>query len=312
MRTFQGTQHHVIGMDRNPSDFTDHVGSIENRAFVAQHMPGVDVVIHTATLHKPHIATHSRQEFLDTNVTGTLNLLEESIRSEVKAFVFTSTTSTFGDALIPEKPEAPSVWVTEKLTPIPKNIYGATKIAAEDLCQLFHRNHGLPCLILRTSRFFPEADDRKNIRGAYQDENLKLNEFLHRRVDIEDVVTAHLLAMNKASEIGFGRYIISATTPFSPADLSELRRDAPSVLRRAVPEHEQLFADLGWQMFPTIDRVYVNDLARQQLGWEPEHDFRAVLSRVQTGKHPLSPLASLIGRKMYHSETFDDKPYPVE
>jgi hypothetical protein len=43
-----------------------------------------------------------------------------------------------------------------------------------------------------------------------------MNEFLYRRADIEDVVTAHLRALAKARSIGFGRYIISATTPFTP------------------------------------------------------------------------------------------------
>ncbi len=58
-------------------------------------MRGVTHVLHAATLHKPHVATHSRQEFVDTNVTGTLNLLEAAVANEVRSFVFTSTTSTF-------------------------------------------------------------------------------------------------------------------------------------------------------------------------------------------------------------------------
>jgi UDP-glucose 4-epimerase len=41
-------------------------------------MAGVHAVIHTAALHKPHIATYTRQDFVDTNITGTLNLLEEA------------------------------------------------------------------------------------------------------------------------------------------------------------------------------------------------------------------------------------------
>ncbi|NIP22337.1 MAG: NAD(P)-dependent oxidoreductase, partial [Phycisphaerae bacterium] len=53
-----------------------------------------DAVIHTATLHKPHVGTHSRQEFVDTNISGTLNLLEEASASGCKAFIYTSTTST--------------------------------------------------------------------------------------------------------------------------------------------------------------------------------------------------------------------------
>src|SRR5260370_4761450 len=163
---------------------TQAVGSIADRSFVRNCMSGIGAVAHTATLHKPHVATHTMQAFVDTNVTGTLNLLEEASSAGVGAFVFTSTTSAFGLALTPP-PGAPAAWVTEDVRPVPKNIYGATKVAAEDLCDLFHRSHGLACLILRTSRFFPEEDDDPATRRAYDAGNVKVNEFLHRRVDLE-------------------------------------------------------------------------------------------------------------------------------
>jgi nucleoside-diphosphate-sugar epimerase len=201
-------------------------------------MKGADAVLHTATLHKPHVSTHSRQSFVDTNITGTLNLLEEAAAASVRAFVFTSTTSTFGGALTPPA-DAPAAWVTESVISIPKNIYGVTKIAAEDLCELFHRNYRLPCLVLRTSRFFPEEDDHQETRQAYQDGNIKANELLYRRVDLEDVVSAHLLAIEKAPSIGFDRYIISATTPFTPDHLFDLRVNAPLVVKRRFPDYEE-------------------------------------------------------------------------
>jgi nucleoside-diphosphate-sugar epimerase len=102
-----------------------------------------------------------------------------------------------GDALIPPN-GAPAAWITEEIIPVPKNIYGVTKAAAEDLCQLFHRNQRLTCIILRTSRFFPEPDDNKAARETFPDENLKVNEYLFRRVDLEDVVSAHLAAAERA------------------------------------------------------------------------------------------------------------------
>jgi nucleoside-diphosphate-sugar epimerase len=171
----------VVGLDMLRSDHTLYVGSIADRAFVRSCMDGVDAVIHTATLHKPHVGTHSKQDFVDTNITGTLNLLEEALAIGVRSFVFTSTTSTFGDAL--SKGES-ATWITEETVPIPKNIYGVTKVAAEDLCALFYRNHRLPCLVLKTSRFFPEEDDQKEVRQGYEDGNAKANEFLYRRVEL--------------------------------------------------------------------------------------------------------------------------------
>jgi nucleoside-diphosphate-sugar epimerase len=311
MRTLHHTNHEVVGLDMVGSRFTSRVGSIVDRAHVQRCMEGVDAVLHTATLHKPHVFTHSRQDFVDTNITGTLNLLEEAIAVGVGAFVFTSTTSAFGSALTPPA-GAPAAWVTEDVRPIPKNIYGTTKTAAEDLCELFHRRHGLACLILRTARFFPEEDDSKAMRQAYDDSNIKANEYLYRRVDVADVVRAHLRALEHAPAIGFGRYIISATTPFAPDDLGDLRTHAPLVVRRLVPDYEAEYARRGWKMFQSIDRVYVNARARQDLGWCPRYDFRYVLDRLRAAEDPRSPLARAVGSKGYHARQFAEGPYPVE
>jgi UDP-glucose 4-epimerase len=310
VRTLKGADHDVVGLDRLQSSHTTDVGSIVDRACVRRCLRGVRVVFHAATLHKPHVATHSRQEFVDTNVTGTLNLLEEAVAAGVRSLVFTSSTSVFGAALVPP-PGAPAVWVTEDLTPVPRNIYGVTKAAAEDLCQLFHRNHGLACIVLRISRFFPEEDDDQITRNSYVDENIKANEFLFRRVDLEDAVNAHVLAAERAASIGFRRYIISATTPFRPEDLPELRADAPSVVRRRAPTYAAEYERRGWRMFPSIERVYVNDRARNDLGWRPRYNFAAIIERLIAGQDARSPLARLVGAKRYHAEPFTTGPYPV-
>ena len=311
MRTLAGAGHDAIGIDIKASPFTRRAGSITDRAFVSRCMRGVEAVIHAATLHKPHVATHSRQDFIDTNITGTLNLLEEAHIARVRAFLFTSTTSAFGRALMPADGE-PAAWITEDVTPVPRNIYGVTKVAAEDLCEMFHRKARLPCLILRTSRFFAEPDDRKEIRDVYDDLNVKTNEFLYRRADIEDIVSAHFLALLRAATIGFGRYIISATTPFTRDDLSELRTNAPAVVTRRVPRYQEVYAARGWRMFPGIDRVYINDRARRDLGWQPKYDFAKILELLEQGTTPSSPLAQVVGAKGYHAQSFAEGPYPVE
>lgn len=311
VRTLKDLRHEVVGLDMVDSPFTTSVGSIVDRSFVRRCMSGMQTVFHAATLHKPHVATHSRQEFIDTNITGTLNLLEEAVSAGVQSFVYTSTTSVFGDALVPPI-GAPAAWVTEEVVPVPKNIYGVTKAAAEDICQVIHRKHKLPCIVLKTSRFFPEEDDDKEVREAYSDENAKANEYLYRRVDIEDVVSAHLLAVERAAEIGFRKYIISATTPFLPEDMGVLRANAVQVVRRRVPEYEALYESRGWKMFPGISRVYVNDRARKELGWQPKYNFKHILHRLKAEDDLRSPLAQAVGSKGYHSRTFQDGPYPVE
>ena len=195
---------------------------------------------------------------------------------------------------------------------MPKNIYGVTKAAAEDLCQLFARNHSLRAIVLRTSRFFPEEDDNRAIREAYADANVKANEFLYRRVDIEDVVSAHLLAADHAPSAGFAKYIISATTPSRATTSRNCAATCRLCVRRYVPDFEAEFARRGWTMISGIDRVYVNDRARAELGWQPRHDFRTLFARLQTGEDIRSPLAREVGSKGYHDRAFRDGPYPLE
>lgn len=310
MRTLRDRGRQARGIDIKPSPFTDMTGSIVDADFVRRAMTGITAVIHAATLHKPHVGTHGNQDFVDTNVTGTLVLLEQAVAAGARTFVFTSTTSAFGAALRPA-PGQPAAWVTEDVLPVARNIYGVTKTAAESVCELFARTMSLPVIVLRTSRFFPEDDDDADIRNRYSTENAQANELLYRRVDIEDVVDAHLLALDKAPAIGFGRYIVSATTPFTETDLADLRRCAPATVERLFPGMTALYAARGWTMFAQFDRVYVNALARRELGWSPKYDFSHVLDCLREGREWRSPLALAVGSKGYHDELFTDGPYPL-
>lgn len=312
VRLLQAQGRPVRGIDILESPFTHHVGSVADARFVNDAVAGCTALIHAATLHKPHVATHSWNDFIDVNLTGTSNLLEAAARHSLEAVVFTSTTSTFGHALVPSGPGEPAVWVTETLGERPKNIYGVTKTAAEGLCSLFHQRYAIPCIVLRTSRFFPEADDSAAVRAQFSDDNAKVNELLYRRVDLADAAMAHLRALERSAGIGFGMYIISATTPFSADDAPALGRDLPKLLAQRYPEFPELYRSLGWSMLPVLDRVYDNAAARAALGWEPLWDFQNALNRLAAGQSFRSDLAIAVGSKGYHpGQVFDDMPFPV-
>lgn len=101
-----------------------------------------------------------------------------------------------------------AVWIDESMAPLrPRNIYGVTKLAAEELCRLFNHLHRLPVLVLRTSRFFPEEDDMAHAI-VQSGENTKANEFLFRRLTVEDAAEAHVVALARARRR-------SASTPSS-------------------------------------------------------------------------------------------------
>lgn len=299
VRTLRRGGADAVGIDIAAGPATDIVGSIADCELVGAAMTGVTSVLHTATLHKPHVGSHTRADFIETNVGGTLALLEAAVTAGVTSFVYTSTTSAFGHALVGSDKAA---WITEDVAPVPKNIYGATKTAAEDIAHVVHQDSGLPVIVLRTSRFFPEQDDNDAVRNRYSDENAKANEYLYRRVDLADVVDAHLLAADRAPAIGWAMYVVSATTPFTPDDAAQLRTDPGAVVARYFPDQPDLYTAHGWSMFPTIDRVYVNTRARTELGWRPRYDYRHILDCLAGEADFRSPLAREIGAKGYHDE----------
>ncbi|MBN8807067.1 MAG: NAD(P)-dependent oxidoreductase [Sphingomonas sp.] len=271
----------VTGIDIAPGPDTHVVGSIADRALVERTVlsHGIDAVVHAGALHKPDIARYARQAFVDVNVTGTLNLLEEAAAVGVERFVFTSTTSLMiSQAIRDETADAP-VWLDEDSGPLePRNIYGVTKRAAEELCRLLHGETGMPVVVLRTARFFPEEDDTHRTLSG---ENMKANEFLHRRLTVEDCATAHVAALDAAPRVGFGTYIVSAPTPFARADAGALKADAAAVIERLFPDARELYARRGWSLPASVGRVYDASRIEREIGFRCAGDFAAVLAALR-------------------------------
>ncbi|KAK4034047.1 hypothetical protein C8A01DRAFT_49468 [Parachaetomium inaequale] len=300
-----------IGIDITPGPTTTYTGSITDTALLTSlfttHQPAH--VIHAATLHKPHVDSHTKNDFIQTNIAGTLALLEAATTtttctSTVKSFTFISTTSTFGSALSPA-PGQPAAWIDESVVPQPKNIYGVTKTAAEDVCRLVHKQTGLPVIVLRTSRFFPEEDDDAERRGAMDGENLKVLELAYRRVDIADVVAACVCAMEKGGkgEVVWGKYIVSAPAPFGKDEvtLRGLDEDAGMVFKGVVPGVAEVFEKKGWRLLERVDRVYDSGRAVRELGWRPEYTFEKAVERVGRGEEWRSELTLKVGKLGYHA-----------
>ena len=314
VRTLREQAHEVVALDILESPFTTEVGSIADRAFVRRCMAGVEAVLHAATLHKPHVATHSRQDFVDTNVTGTLNLLEEAAAAGVRSFVFTSTTSVFGDALVPP-PGAPAAWVTEDVRAGARRTSTASprrrpRICAS--CSTATRACPASCSGRRAS--FPRRTTTRSVRDAYADENVKANEYLYRRVDVRGRGRARICwRASMRRRIGFGRYIISATTPFSPDDLAGAARGRAAGGRAdACPDYEAEYARRGWTMFPSIDRVYVNERARARAGLAAALRLR-LRDRAPAPRARIPQPAGARRRRQGLSRgTFAEGPYPVD
>jgi UDP-glucose 4-epimerase len=260
-------RHRVTGVDRRAGPMTTTIVDIRDTTRIAALCRGIDAVVHTAALHVPDLASHGAADFQSVNVDATRRLLAACGEAGVRRFVYTSTTSLYGDSLLPA--DGAAVWVTESLPVRPRDVYDQTKLAAEEACRAA-TGAGLACVSLRMSRCFPE-DPR--LVALYR---------LYRGVDAQDVAQAHELALT-ADLPTFEIFNISAPPPFQATDCRALFADAGSLLVDHFPWVRAEFARRGWLLPQSIDRVYVVDKAIDQLGYRPVHDFCSLFSRQATG-----------------------------
>ncbi len=275
--------HDVVGLDVAAGAQTQVIGSVADAGLVDRVFAerGIEAVIHGGALHKPDIQRFSEADFIAVNVTGTLNLLRAAVGAGHTRFVMTSTTSLMISQSIRDERSSAAAWLDETAGPLePRNIYGVTKLAAEGLCRLYHLEHGLNCVVLRTARFFPEDDDT---HAHPSGDNLKANEFLHRRLTVEDAADAHVAAFERAASIGFGVFILSTPVPFDRTEARALKTDAPGVIGRHFPDAAALYARRGWTLPASIGRVYDSSLAERALGFRCRTDFGTVLQALRSG-----------------------------
>lgn len=256
--------YNIIGLDRISGEFTTHIGNLTDWATIKDLTKGVSTIIHTASLHAPHITTHTRENFIDNNIKGTLYLLEAAQLNGIKKLIYTSTTSLYGESMV--NPDQ-AVWITEEVSPIARDIYDITKLAAEALCKDFFDAARLQTMSLRVARFWDEPLDKKVFYRMF------------RGLDVRDVALAHKLAIDKDFD-KFEVFNISAQSIFDISDLVALRKNLYPLLQQRCPKIIDLFSKQNWVLPDNIDRVYVIEKAKKQLGFEPIYNIDKLIEEL--------------------------------
>ncbi len=246
----------ALGVDRVPASTTSQVLDLRDSNALRSLAQTADAIIHCAALHAPHVDRFHDRDFWAVNVDATKALFECSQPS--CPFVFTSTTSIYGHALVPE---GEAVWVDENLEPRPRDIYDETKRAAELFLASVADERSVTSL--RMSRCFPEPEREMALYRLY------------RGVALRDVVQAHLLALKRPS--GYAEYVISGPPIFDRSELPELLTQPWNTVLRHYPQAQALFADRGWAPPSLIDRVYSSHKAINELGYRPRYGFEVFL-----------------------------------
>jgi nucleoside-diphosphate-sugar epimerase len=256
--------HDVVGLDIVPGPQTTRLGNINDLRTVDELMSAADAVLHTAALHAPHVGVMPDSAFHDTNVHGTECLVSAALKHGLRRFVYTSSTSVYGAAMVAADH---AVWVTEDLLPIARDVYDSTKLAAEQICRAA-AIAGLPCISLRMSRCFPESDELTAVHRMY------------RGVDVRDVAQAHLLALQ--SEMGgFEIFNVSAAPAFQRDECGELLQSADRVILRRYAWFAGAFARRAWTLPRRIDRIYVIEKAERMLGYRPRYNFESLFDAAE-------------------------------
>jgi UDP-glucose 4-epimerase len=254
--------HMVTGLDISDSATTNLIADVKDKHKILEVAQGFDAVIHTAALHGRHMdLNYPREEFVDTNIKGTLNLLNACVANGISKFLFTSTTSIYGKSLVDDHK---AVWVNEELPIQPRDIYDITKQSCEELCREFFEKEKIQVTVFRVGRFLPEPD------------NLKLNHRLYRGLDEQDGAEALRLALEHKFD-QFEIFNISSGSPFQKEDLIELKHDAPSVIAKYYPDVIEFYKLSRWTLPESIDRVYRSDKAMHMLNYQPKFTFEYLL-----------------------------------
>jgi UDP-glucose 4-epimerase len=255
--------HNVTGIDVIPSATTNQIIDIKDKEAVEAATRDFDAIVHTAALHGKHYElNYPREAFIQTNIIGTLNLLDACVKNGVRKFLYTSTTSIYGDALV-DKDKA--VWVDETLAERPRDIYDITKQTTEQLCRDFFYKEGLQTSVYRVGRFLPE------------DDNLKTNHRLYRGLDERDGAEALRLALDVDFN-DFEIFNISSGSPFKQEDVVALKHSPLGVILKYHPEAEAIYGAKGWVFPQSIDRVYVCDKAKRYFNYRPKYTFEYLLN----------------------------------
>ncbi|MFI5898474.1 NAD-dependent epimerase/dehydratase family protein [Actinoplanes sp. NPDC051513] len=247
----------VRGVDRAPGRWTSIVGDLRDGQVRRAAVRAAGVVVHAAALHAPHVGLVDDGEFRAVNVEATAALLDDAKAAGVRRVIYISSTSVYGDALVPTDR---AVWVDENLPPRPRDIYDETKIAAEQLVTA----GAISSTVLRIARCFPEPLPVLATR------------LLHRAVRLADVAVATSSAV--AHDAVVGTFNIAGQYPFTHTDCVALYHDAANVIAERAPKVAAAFHDRGWPLPRTIDRVYDSCAATNAFGYHPTEGVLRLLN----------------------------------
>ena len=273
-----GHEPRLVDLKPLDGEFDARIVDVRDRDSVVRAMRGVDYVVHTAAWHGIHLRDHAPSEFFDLNISGTLNVWLAAAACNVRGVIFSSTMGVYGQSAAPKNGDG-AVEVDEHLPLLPGDVYGFTKVAGEEMCRWFGREHGIPSIALRYGMFVPEPFFRYGIR------------LLYGGVDTADVVGAVIAALSALIDerVEWDAFNVEAPLPFTTDDAVELRRDPLAVVDRHLPGSRTLLGERGVAALNPIERWYPVRRLEEHLGYRPTCTFGVWLDELRNRSDERAP-----------------------
>lgn len=256
------------------SGFEVFCGDIRDPHGVKESMRGCDVVLHLAALIAIPYSYHSPDTYVDTNVKGTLNVLQAARELGIKRVVHTSTSEVYGSARF--------VPITEEHPLQGQSPYSATKIAADQLAFSFYASFGLPIVIARPfNTYGPRQSARAVIptiitQIASGQRKIKLGAVSPTRDFnfVQDTV-AGFMAMTRSDQ-GLGEVVnLGSNFEISVGDTALLIAEAMKVEIEIITDEVRLRPGNS-----EVERLWAsNTKAKQLFGWQPTYGGREGFKR---------------------------------
>ncbi len=240
-------------------------GDIADRDSVRKAVSGMEFVFHLAALIGIPYSYQAPSSYVQTNIVGTLNILQSSLDEGVERVLQTSTSETYGSArYVPIDEEHP----LQGQSP-----YSATKIGADKLAESFHRSFELPVAIVRPFNTYGPRQSARAIIPAVVTQALTQSE-----IRVGNLTPTRDLNYVADTVEGF---LAIAANPVSIGEVTNLGtgkdvsiRDLVELIVKLVGKDVPVMSDTG-RVRPEaseVDRLCADiSKARKNLGWTPRY-----------------------------------------
>lgn len=267
-RALDKAGHQIKIIDHKPNpDFETVVTDVRELESMKKEIRDVDVVFHLAALIEAGESVKHPQDFVNTNITGSLNILEAMRINNVPTMIFSSTAAVYGEPQV--------VPITEDSRTIPINPYGVTKLALEGMLSSYVQAHGMTGIAMRYFNLYGPGEDHEPethaiprfIKQIHDGQEVTIwgsGEHQRDYIYILDIVSAHLKALELATRKPNEYHYMNLSTEKPTSVIQVVNHIEKALAKKANIKHFPARAGDPLVLYANASK------AKEELGWSAE------------------------------------------